>query len=302
MFSAGKTQAGEFVRDDIVGRASIRIGRVTLVVRDLDRAVRFYRDVIGLEPISEVGHTCLLGVGGRVLISLRHDPQAAPNSPRNAGLYHIAFLVPSRNHLGAWVHHAIRLGTRFAGASDHLVSEAVYLTDPEGNGIEVYADRPSSAWTRIQEVIQMGAAPLDLIELSRSSTFTWNGMPAEGTIGHVHLQVGDVSSADSFYGGLLGFTINAMVPTARFYSTGGYHHQIAGNTWQSAGAGPRPERRTGLADVELLLRDSEALAMIASRLTDAGKPPQDDEGQLVTFDPWNIRLGLTHAPAALGTR
>ncbi|MEK1930544.1 MAG: VOC family protein, partial [Pararhizobium sp.] len=229
-------------------------------------------------------------------------PDALPNSPRSAGLYHVAFLLPSRNDLGAWVHHALRSGTRLAGASDHLVSEAVYLSDPEGNGVEIYADRPSSTWKRIQEVIQMGAGPLDLRELSKSTTLTWNGMPAGGTIGHVHLQVGDVGSADSFYGELLGFRINAAAPTVSFYSTGGYHHQLAGNTWQSAGAGVRRGGTAGLAEVELLLRDSGTLTAITSRLTDAGKLPRDEEGSLTILDPWNIRLGLTCAPAALGAR
>jgi catechol 2,3-dioxygenase len=187
---------------------------------------------------------------------------------------------------------------RFTGASDHLVSDAIYLTDPEGNGIEICADRPSSRWTRIQGVIQMGGGRLDLDELSRSTTLIWNGMPADGTIGHVHLKMGDVRSADWFYGELLGFKVNATIPTARFYSTGGYHHQIAGNLWHSAGAGARPEGTTGLAEFELLLSDSEALAAIAVRLTDAGKSPLVDEGRLTTFDPWNIRLRMTIAPSA----
>ncbi|WP_082065919.1 MULTISPECIES: VOC family protein [Agrobacterium] len=295
MISTENSQMAEAIRDDIAACAPIRIGAVTLGVRDLDRVTRFYREVMGLEPIAQEGATLHLGVDGRILISLRHDPDALPNSPRSAGLYHIAFLLPSRDDLGAWVRHVLRLRIRLTGASDHLVSEAVYLTDPEGNGVEIYADRPSSTWTRIQQVIQMGAGPLDLGELSRSTTLDWNGMPAVGTVGHVHLQVGDIGSADSFYGKLLGFKINAAAPTVSFYSTGGYHHQLAGNTWQIAGAGIRREGTTGLAEVELLLRDSETLATVTSRLTDAGKPPQDEEGHLVISDPWNIRLRLTLA-------
>lgn len=302
MISTENSKMSEPIRDDIAACAPIRIGGVTLVVRDLDRATRFYRDVLGLQPISQEGATLHLGVDGCVLISLLHDPDALPNSPRSVGLYHIAFLLPSRNDLGAWVQHATSLGTRFTGASDHFVSEAVYLKDPEGNGIEVYADRPSSAWTRIQEVIQMGTGPLDLGELSRSTTLCWIGMPAGSTVGHVHLQVGDVGSADSFYGTLLGFKINAAAPTVSFYSTGGYHHQIAGNTWQSAGAGTRPAGTTGLGEVQLLLRDSETLAAITSRLTVAGKPPRDEEGPLVIVDPWNIQLRLTFLPAARGAQ
>ncbi|CAN7353142.1 VOC family protein [Bosea sp. LjRoot9] len=302
MILAENSQMAGPARDDIAACAPIRIGGVTLVVRDLDRVTRFYRDVIGLEPIVRDGHTLHLGVHGRVLISLRHDPYALPNVPQSAGLYHIAFLLPSRNDLAAWVHHALRLGTRLAGASDHLVSEAIYLSDPEGNGVEIYADRPSSTWKRIQEVIQMGAGPLDLRELSQSTTLAWNGLPAGSTIGHVHLQVGDVRSADSFYGTLLGFKINAAAPTVSFYSTGGYHHQLAGNTWQSGGAGARLEDTTGLAEVELLLRDSETLAAIALRLANAGKPALVDEGHLTAFDPWNVRLSLTNAPEAPGPR
>ncbi|MER8844495.1 VOC family protein [Mesorhizobium australicum] len=300
MILTGNLQMAEPTRDDIVASAPIRIGGVTLVVRDLERTSRFYRDVVGLEPIGKEGHALHLGLDGRVLLSLRHDPDALANPPQSAGLYHIAFLLPSRNDLGAWVNHAHRTGIRLAGASDHVISEAVYLADPEGNGIEIYADRPSSSWKRIQEVIQMGVGPLDLQELSRSTTLTWNGMPAGGTVGHVHLQVGDIGSADSFYGELLGFKINAAAPTVSFYSTGGYHHQLAGNTWQSAGAGVRGEGTAGLAEVELLLRDSATLAAITTRLTDSDKPPLDEGRSLSIFDPWNIRLSLTCAPMALG--
>jgi catechol 2,3-dioxygenase len=189
-----------------------------------------------------------------------------------------------------------------AGASDHVISEAVYLSDPEGNGIEVYADRPSSTWKRIQEVIQMGVGPLDLQELSQSTTLIWNGMPAGGTIGHVHLQVGDIGSADSFYGELLGFKINAAAPTVSFYNTGGYHHQLAGNTWQSAGAGVRAEGTAGLAEVELLLSDSATLAAIASRLVDVDKPPLEGGQSLSISDPWNIRLSLTCVPTTMGAQ
>ncbi|KAA6474077.1 VOC family protein [Agrobacterium sp. ICMP 7243] len=302
MISKDNSQAAEPTRDDIAARAPIGIGGVTLIVRDLDHMTRFYREVVGLEPIAQEGATFHLGVYGRILISLRHDPNALPNSPRSAGLYHIAFLLPSRGDLGAWVRHVLQLRVRLTGASDHLVSEAIYLTDPEGNGVEVYADRPSSTWTRIQQVIQMGAGPLDLGELSRSTTLDWNGMPEGGTVGHVHLQVGDVATADSFYGALLGFKINAAAPTVSFYSTGGYHHQLAVNTWQSAGAGIRREGTAGLAEVELLLRDSETLATVTTHLADAGKLSLDEKGHLVIFDPWNIRLRLTSAATARRAR
>jgi catechol 2,3-dioxygenase len=298
MISAEKPQVADTGLDDIVARAPIRIGSVILLVRDLDRVARFYRDVIGLEQIVRDGHTLHLGVEGRVLISLRHDPNAAPNSPHGAGLHHIAFLLSSRNDLGAWVRHALRLGTRFTGASDHLVSEAIYLNDPEDNGIEIYADRASSTWPRIRDVIQMGSTPLELGELAMSTTRTWSGMPADGTIGHIHLRVGDVHFSDQFYGELLGFKINATVPTARFYATGGYHHQIAGNLWHSAGAGTRPEGTAGLAEFELLLSEPETVAAIAVRLTDAGRPSLVNEGRLITFDPYNIRLRMTCAPTA----
>ncbi|NTF52789.1 VOC family protein [Agrobacterium rhizogenes] len=285
-------------RDNTAVNAPIRIGSITLAVRDLDRATRFYRDVVGLEQIIQDGRTLHFGLENRVLISLQHDPEAAINSSRSAGLYHVAFLLPSRSDLSAWLRHALRLGVRLDGASDHLVSEAIYMLDPEGNGVEIYADRPSSSWTRIQEVIQMGSGPLALGELSRSTNLSWNGMPPGGTIGHVHLQVGDLGSADSFYGQLLGFKINAAVPTARFYSTGGYHHQIAGNIWQSSGAAARRPGTTGLVEVELLVRDQQNLTAMASRLSDAGKPPHDDEQGPITFDPWNIRLRLTAGNAA----
>ena len=229
----------------------IEISAVTLAVRDLDRVVRFYADVIGIEPIETGPDAVWLGVAGRKLLRLLHRPDFLPVDPQAAGLFHIAFLLPTRADLGRWLRHAAALGVDLAGAADHLVSEAVYLADPEGNGIEIYADRPRTAWTwEAGSQIVMANNRLDLAALRAIDAEPWTGAPPGTRIGHVHLQVGDLDVAAPFYTGL-GLVVTRRWPQAIFLSTGGYHHQVALNTWRSAGAGQRNAHRAGLAGVTL---------------------------------------------------
>lgn len=269
------------------GGASLRIGTVALTVRDLDSMSRFYREVIGLAPVATGPRVHKLGVGGRVLLELRHDPQAALADRGDAGLFHTAFLLPSRADLADWLLRAARTGARLDGASDHLVSEALYLTDPEGNGIEIYRDRPSEEWPLdAAGLIGMATRRLDLDDLAAdASPRPAQGMPAGTIVGHVHLQVGDLKTAEDFLAGTIGIPVTSRYPGATFFGADGYHHHLGANVWNSRGAGPRPERRTGL-DAITFVAAPAVLERLEPRLS------RTDDGTLVARDPWGARLAF----------
>lgn len=264
--------------------APVEIGRVALSVRDIDTVAAFYENAIGLRPIASDGGTRTLGAGGRVLLELRADRAARPVDPREAGLFHTAFLLPSRADLGAWLRHVAEARVPLQGASDHLVSEAIYLADPEGNGIEIYRDRPRADWPRHSGRIRMATDPLDLQALAADATAPWAGAPEGAVVGHVHLQVGAVPEAEAFYAGRLGFEITTHYPGAAFYGSGGYHHHLATNVWHSRGAGKRSAGAAGLADVELRADRAEHDRLVAAL------------GASVT-DPWGTSLTIARKAA-----
>lgn len=275
--------------------APMRIGTVRLTVRDLDTVSRFYRTVLGLEVVQTDSRGVTLGTGTVPLLHLEAAPDAAPPDRRQAGLFHTAFLLPTRADLGRWLGFVAETRVPLQGASDHIVSEAMYLADPEGNGIEVYADRPPHRWRNAAGEIGMTTEHLDLQDLlNAAGTTAWSGFPAEGVIGHVHLQVGDTAEAERFYGGVLGFDIASRYPGASFFGSGGYHHQLAGNSWNSRRAGARPGGMAGLDAVEVVLRDANAADAIAARADDAGIPVEKADGALTLRDPWGTRITLTH--------
>lgn len=241
------------VPDLVLARALYRIGAVALVARDVASLTRFYSGIIGLRIVSREADTVRLGEGDTVLLVLRHDPSARHWRSTEAGLFHTAFRLPSRGDLGVWLRHAEACGITLTGAADHLVSEAVYLTDPEGNGIEIYVDRPSSEWQWTEDgSVVMRNERLDHAGLVRAADRPWSGMPPGSCVGHVHLQVGDLDATERFYAGLLGFDVMCRYPGALFLGAGGYHHQLAGNVWNSRDAAVRTDGATGLAEVELL--------------------------------------------------
>lgn len=264
--------------------APVEIGRVALTVRDIDTVAAFYQTVIGLAPIASDGGTRTLGAGGRVLLELRQDRAARPGNPHEAGLFHTAFLLPSRADLAAWLIHAAAARVPLQGASDHLVSEAIYLADPEGNGIEVYRDRARGEWPRPDGRIRMATDPLDLRALAADASSPWAGAPDGTVVGHVHLQVGDVPEAEAFYAGALGFDIVTHYPGAAFYATGGYHHHLATNVWNSRGTGLRTVGATGLAEVELAA-DAAAHDRLAAVMGAR------------TADPWGTTITLARKDA-----
>ncbi len=281
--------------DRVLAEAPYRIGTVTLVVRDLGALTRFYRDILGLRILSEADGAVQLGTGDATLLVLRHDPDARPRAPREAGLFHTAFLLPGRGDLGAWLLHAEKHGIALTGGADHLVSEAVYLDDPEGNGVEIYVDRPASAWQRASDgTVVMRNERLDQAGLVGAATRPWSEMPAAARVGHVHLQVGALEAAERFYAKLLGFDVMCRYPGALFLGSGGYHHQLAGNVWNSRGAAVRSEGLTGLAEVALLV-DGPALASARDRLREAAGVLGGAGGTLVVRDPWGIPVRLVPA-------
>lgn len=274
--------------DPVTAGAPFSMGRVVLTVHDLDRVSDYYRSAIGLHRLRGDAGSVELGTGDEVLLELRRDKAARWRSPREAGLFHTAFLLPTRADLGRWTKHAVADRIAVAGASDHLVSEAIYLTDPEGNGIEIYADRPAASWQWRDGQVQMSTEPLDVDDLlAHAGDADWQGFPEGAVVGHVHLQVGAIPPAESFYAGLLGLDITCHYPGATFYAANGYHHHVATNIWNSRGAPERDLPSTGLTEFVVRV-DPTRLAAIRRRLAERGRA---DAGATLR-DPWGTALTL----------
>lgn len=245
-------------------KAPMTINAVTLQVKDRKKLAGFYQKVIGLDLLFENGAEATLGVNGKPILHLREDC-LAKRRPTESGLFHTAFLLPTREHLGAWLRYAADSGVQLDGMADHSVSEAVYLNDPEGNGIEVYVDRSRADWVQDGNRLKIESTALDLKGLLELSDTQWVGAPPETVIGHVHLQVGNIQETNDFYCNTLGFDLMSEMQQASFYGSGGYHHHIAGNTWNSRNAGRRSEEATGLVQLDLQSADH---AMQGVSLTD----------------------------------
>jgi catechol 2,3-dioxygenase len=271
------------------------VGRSHMVVADLPLVSGFYQKMLGLKVIEKTASGEVLGAGDTPLLALTTD-KAVKRAPQNAaGLFHTAFLMPDRVELARWLRHAAHNNVALEGASDHLVSEAIYLSDPEGNGIEIYADRPHEQWKFHQDgMVEMATLRLDLQALYESAPQDpWNGM-ADGTaIGHIHLQVGNIPEADAFYRDVLGLKLMARYPGASFFATGSYHHHVAANIWNSRGAGARTEHMTGLSDYTLRFNDKAALDAAVGKLDGLQIAHDRRDGGVSLKDPWGIGLTLT---------
>jgi catechol 2,3-dioxygenase len=271
------------------------VGRSHMVVADLPLVSGFYQKMLGLKVIEKSASGEVLGAGDTPLLALTTD-KAVKRAPQNAaGLFHTAFLMPDRVELARWLRHAAHNNVALEGASDHLVSEAIYLSDPEGNGIEIYADRPHEQWKFHQDgMVEMATLRLDLQALYESAPQDpWNGM-ADGTaIGHIHLQVGNIPEADAFYRDVLGLKLMARYPGASFFATGSYHHHVAANIWNSRGAGARTEHMTGLSDYTLRFNDKAALDAAVGKLDGLQITHDRRDGGVSLKDPWGIGLTLT---------
>jgi catechol 2,3-dioxygenase len=278
-------------------RTPLHIGAVGLKVRDLDRVTSFYRDVLGLAVLERGKDATALGAGGVPFVHLEYRPNAKPDDPRSAGLYHTAFLMPTRGDFARWILHVACHKVPLTGASDHAVSEAFYLDDPEGNGIEVYYDRPAETWEWTGSDLKITTDPLDVDSILREvpPTATYPSAPDGLRIGHVHLRVGDVARAEAFYRDALGLDVTRRRQGATFMSSGRYHHHIAGNVWHSAGAGRRDEDRAGLAWLSLEAADASAFETAKARLTQAGHELALTPTEIATTDPWGTRLRIARA-------
>jgi catechol 2,3-dioxygenase len=275
------------------------MGRVRLTAADSDQARSFYERVIGLRTLAEDGDTVTLGAeGGPAVVELVSNPDAPPRPPGTSGLFHLAILVPTRVDLARALRRVADAGWRFTGASDHLVSEALYLNDPEGNGIEIYRDRPRDQWGHTNGEVRMATIPLDLgAVLAEAGDEAANGVPAGTTMGHVHLRVADIPAAEGFYNGALGLEVMVRsYPGALFLSAGGYHHHLGVNTWQSQGAPPPPEGSLGLDRYELVLPTVDERDAAAGEVGELGDPIHTDDGVLAT-DPSGNHVLLTSREA-----
>lgn len=267
-----------------------------LRVRDLDLVSGYYKDMLKLEEISRTKDEMVLGAGGVALLTLQHRPQAAIEDMGTAGLFHIAYLMPSRQDLARWLVHIAMARVPVSGFADHSVSEAVYLSDPEGNGIEVYADRPRDSWTWTGDVVTMGTHQLDvdgILALADTKRDTYASVPPTLRIGHIHLKVGDVATGFEFYGTGAGMqSTRGSRPDAAFVSSGRYHHHVAINSWNSQGAGPRDPSTTGLDWFSLKVQDSAMLKERVAGFEKAGFTAQEIPNGATVRDPWGTTLRL----------
>ncbi|MFC4637633.1 VOC family protein [Deinococcus hohokamensis] len=266
------------------------LGPVDLSVRDLSRSVAFYREVLGMAVLEQAGEHAVLGAGTQPLLQLTGRPGAHPSQPRSPGLYHFAVLLPTRSALARWVQHAAATGLR-VGQSDHLVSEAFYLSDPDGHGIEVYRDRPRSEWQWNLDQVRMASDPIDIPGLlaEPGAQMPFEGLPEGTVMGHVHLRVTDLAATETFYREVLGFDVVARWPGALFVSVGGYHHHFGLNAWESQGGRPAGEDTARLEAVHLTLPDA-AVEALAARLQAAGVTVNRPGAALEVRDPSGNRL------------
>lgn len=269
--------------------SNLVFGVTDLRTRSLADAASFYKALVGLEEIASHPGTLVLGWEGTPLIRFTEDITALPEVPGSAGLYHLALLFDDASRLATVLDRIFRQEPRFfEGSSDHLVSEAFYFRDPDGNGVELYVDRPREQWHVAEGQVAMGVLPLDPEVFVRRH---FQGKASGGvSMGHLHLRVGDVAAAERFYCGLLGFSVTAALPSALFVSYDGYHHHLGLNTWESAGAGKRVVETVGL-DAFTLLVSKQVFEDIFRRLRAAGVVfSEPGTGKVMVEDPWGTKV------------
>ena len=282
------------------------VGLLSLTVSNLERSIAFYTQAIGFTVLQREQAAVTLGVEGMpiLLLNERRDARSWPREGASpTGLYHFAILMPTRADLGRWLRHWLELGLPLPGQGDHLVSEALYLSDPDENGIEIYQDRPRSQWQWAGGSVRMGTGPVDIrgvLAEGDQMNQPWTGMPAGTQLGHIHLQVGDISKGKTFYHKVLGFDVVAEMPTALFISAGGYHHHIGMNTWHSNGASVAPADMVGLRFFTVDFASEEARAAVVARLEVAGIPYTRSGEIIAVLDPWQntilLQVGAASTP------
>lgn len=274
------------------------VGEVNLKVQDLDRSIAFYKDVIGFKVFEKTERSAKFTADGKtVLLSIEQPANVIPNQRRTSGLYHFALLLPHRADLARILKHFVQLKYPLQGASDHLVSEALYLADPDGNGIEIYTDRPHSFWKWNESEVVMSTEPLGAENLlAEAGDETWNGLPVGTVMGHIHLHVSELVKTEEFYTKGLGFDVVSRYGSqALFISSGKYHHHIGLNTWNGIGAPGPMENSVGLESFTLVMADEESVSVTLARLKEAGASVTEENGVFITKDPSGNRIRLATA-------
>lgn len=270
------------------------VGQVNLKVQNLERSLAFYQEVIGFRVLEQTERSANLTADGKtVLLSIQQPNHVVPKQGRTTGLYHFALLLPRRSDLAEIVQYFMEIGLHF-GSSDHLVSEALYLSDPDGNGIEIYIDRDPSEWDWEHGEVEMAVDPLNFTDLlAGGKQQPWKGLPAETVMGHIHLHVSELEKTEEFYIKGLGFeVVNRYGTQALFISDSKYHHHIALNTWNGLGA-PRPSPNSvGLESFTLMLPNEEKRNKIIAQLKNIGASVTKENGSFVTSDPSGNRIYL----------
>jgi catechol 2,3-dioxygenase len=282
-----KTPNSENVQDGKL-HPNTSLGYVHLTISDLDRSIDFYQRALGFQIHHQENSTVYLGAGGEDILALTEIP-GAMHIARRTGLYHFAILTPSRPALARSLKHLIDTETALQGGADHLVSEALYLSDPDGNGIEVYRDRPHTVWQYDNGSLQMATDPLDfrgLLEELNGDQGEWKGLESGTRLGHVHLHVADLAQATDFYSRVLGFDfLIEYMGSASFLSVGGYHHHIGLNVWNGVGAPPPPPDSVGLRYFTIHLVDNDERRRLLDRLAENQVPYEAVENGFLVRDP-----------------
>lgn len=272
------------------------MGHVALSVADLDRSLAYYQNGIGLKLHQRQNGTARLGVGSEDLLVLQ-EKQGAKHVRRAAGLYHFALLLPSRRELARTIQHLQASTTPIGGASDHAVSEALYLTDPDGHGIEIYRDRPREEWEYPNDALKITVEPFDaagVMATLQDSEASWDGLHHETIMGHVHLHVASIPEAEHFYGDLLGFDMMARYGgQASFLAYNGYHHHLGMNTWAGVGVPPAPADAARLEWYEIRMRETAVYHQILANLNMANHPYQQNDDAIHLADPAGNQIRLT---------
>ena len=286
--SFGNQESGETIPVRTKLHNGTSLGYVNLTVSDLNRSMEFYQRVIGFQVDEISEEQASLGVAGRRMLVLSELPGAV-KVPYRSGLYHFAILTPSRRALGGSLRNLIDTGTEIQGGADHLVSEALYLADPDGNGIEIYRDRPKNEWQYENGKLLMSTDPLDyqgILASTNGTNSTWLGLEKGTRLGHIHLHVAHLDQAADFYEQVLGFDfVMEYMDSAAFLSTGGYHHHVGINTWNGVGAAANPPDAVGLRYFTINLANQSELQLIVARLQAAGYAYEQKETGLFLRDP-----------------
>ncbi|SNT38914.1 catechol 2,3-dioxygenase [Bacillus sp. OK838] len=268
------------------------VGEVSINVLDLKNAITFYQDIIGLQVLKKTERQAVLTTDGKTpLLTLEQPADVIPKEGRKTGLYHFALLLPTRADLSIFLRHLLQTKYPF-GAADHEVSEALYITDPDGNGIEVYSDRPSTDWRWADGEVAMGTDPLDGNDLLEESSGEWSALPPGTLMGHIHLHVSDLRKTEEFYMQGLGFTVVNRYGGALFTSTGGYHHHIGLNTWNGVGAPAPKENSVGLNWYTLVFADEDARNKVREQLKEIGAVVTEKEEFFSVTDPSGNEIHL----------